>query len=55
MNIDLELDFGAFDGLWVLIGLPVLALLVFLVLSPLSFLVYKPITKSSNKDAYADG
>ena len=40
-EIDLTLEFGALDGLWFLIGLPVLALLVSLLLSPLSYGIHR--------------
>jgi len=46
MNLDLSFDFGTFDGLWLMLGLPVLALLIFLLLSPLSFQVHKLISRT---------
>jgi len=45
MNLDVELDFGVYDGIWVMLGLPLISLLVFVILSPLSFLVYRVLTK----------
>ncbi len=48
MEIDLTLDFGPFDGVWWIIGLPVLAILVFVILSPLSFLIHRKITGTGN-------
>ncbi len=41
MGIDLTLEFAPFDGFWWIIGLPLLAILVFVILSPLSFLIYR--------------
>jgi hypothetical protein len=40
-EIDLTLEFGAIDGLWFLIGLPIIMTLVFLLLSPLSYGIYR--------------
>ena len=45
MNLDMDLDFGTYDGLWVMLGLPILSTILFLVLSPLSFLVHKLFSK----------
>jgi len=39
MNLDLEVDFGTFDGFWLIFGLPVLSVILFLILSPFSYLV----------------
>jgi hypothetical protein len=44
-EIDLTLEFGAFDGIWFLIGLPIIGTLVFLLLSPLSFGIHRLLTK----------
>ncbi len=41
MDIDLTFDFGPLDGLWWIVGLPVLSTLLFVILSPLSFLVHR--------------
>lgn len=48
MEIDLTLDFGPFDGVWWIIGLPILAILVFAILSPLSFLIHRKIAGTGN-------
>ena len=40
-EIDLTFEFSALDGLWFLIGLPILATLVAVLLSPLSFGIYR--------------
>ena len=47
MNVDGDISIGALDGFWLIIALPVLSLLVFLLLSPLSFLVHKLLSKRS--------
>ena len=48
MEIELTLDFGPLDGVWWIIGLPVLAILVFAVLSPLSFFIHRQIARTGN-------
>ena len=48
-EIDLTLEFGAFDGIWFLIGLPILTILVSLIMSPLSFGIHRlPSIRSKN-------
>ncbi len=44
-EIDLTLEFGRFDGVWFVIGLPLLALLVSLLLSPLSYGIHRLLTR----------
>lgn len=41
MEVDLTFEFGTLDGLWFILGVPVVSVLVFTILSPLSFLVYR--------------
>ena len=45
MNADVGVDFGALDGFWLILAVPIVSILVFVLLSPLSFLVHKPLTK----------
>ncbi len=45
MNVGGELEFGALDGFWLMLVLPVLSILVFVLLSPLSFLIHKLLSK----------
>ncbi len=45
MNVDGDISIGALDGFWLIIALPVLSLLVFVLLSPLSFMVHKLLSK----------
>jgi len=49
MNLDLDLDFGIFDGFWLILGLPVLSILIFTILSPLSFLVHRLLSRRGAK------
>jgi hypothetical protein len=39
MNLEGDLEFGSYDGFWLIFGLPLVSILVFGVLSPLSFLI----------------
>ena len=47
MGVDLTFEFGALDGFWFIIGLPVVTTLIFVILSPLSFLIHKLISRKS--------
>ena len=49
MNLDLDLDFGIFDGFWLILGLPVLSILIFTILSPLSFFVHRLLSRRGAK------
>ena len=40
-GVDLTLEFSQMDGLWLVPGLPLVFLLIFLLLSPLSFFLNK--------------
>jgi hypothetical protein len=54
MEIDLTFEFGPFDGVWWILGLPVLSILLFVILSPLSFLIHRLISKTQTEDAQDD-
>jgi uncharacterized BrkB/YihY/UPF0761 family membrane protein len=54
MEIDLTFEFGSFDGIWWIFGLPVLSVLIFVILSPLSFLIHRQLSKTKTKDAQSD-
>jgi len=54
MEIDLTFEFGPFDGIWWIIGLPVLSILLFVILSPLSFLIHRLISRTRTEDAQND-
>ena len=41
MNFEVGLDFSKIDGLWMMLGIPILSVLIFVVLSPLSFFIYR--------------
>ncbi len=45
MNVDGNITIGAFDGFWLIIALPLASTLIFLLLSPLSFLVHKLLSR----------
>ena len=47
MEVDLTFEFGTLDGLWFILGVPLVSLLVFTVLSPLSFPVHKLFSRKS--------
>jgi amino acid transporter len=49
MGVDLTFEFGPFDGFWWMLGVPVLAILIFVILSPLSFLIHRQLTKKQNQ------
>ncbi len=55
MGVDLNFDFGALDGFWLMLGLPVVSVLIFVILSPLSFMLYKLISKTSIVSKSPDG
>jgi hypothetical protein len=48
-EMDLTLDFESIDGIWMILGLPVLFLLVFLLLSPISFFIHAVLSGSYRK------
>ena len=54
MEIDLTFEFGPFDGVWWILGLPVLSILFFVILSPLSFLIHRLISRTRTEDAQND-
>ena len=54
MEIDLTLEFEAIDGIWFLIGVPVIMTLVFLLLSPLSYGIYRLLTRRRGDDPGQD-
>ncbi len=49
MEIDLTFEFGPFDGFWWMIGVPILAIIIFVILSPLSFLIHRQLTKKQDQ------
>lgn len=54
MEIDLTFEFGPFDGVWWIMGLPVLSILIFVILSPLSFLIHRLISRTQTESAQND-
>lgn len=53
-SMNLDFDFGALDGLSVIIGLPLISVLVFVILSPLSFWIHKLLSKKESDSATSD-
>jgi len=45
MNFDIGLDIRRSYSAWVLLGLPLIAILLFAILSPISFLIYRLISR----------
>ncbi len=54
MNIDLTLDFDAVDGVWVILSLSALSILLFSLLSPLSFFIHGLLSKRTPENALRD-
>jgi hypothetical protein len=54
MEVDLTFEFGRFDGVWWILGLPILSLLIFVILSPLSFLVHQLFSRRRTENAHRD-
>jgi hypothetical protein len=45
INLEGDIEFGRFDGLWLIFGLPLISVLVFVCLSPLSFLISRMLSR----------
>ena len=45
MNFEIGLEIEAIDGLWVFLGLPVIAVVAFVVISPISFVVHRILSR----------
>ena len=54
MEVDVTFEFGPFDGFWWILGLPVLAILIFVILSPLSFLIHQQLSKMKTEDVQSE-
>jgi len=53
-DVDLEIDIGGFGGLWLIPGLPLVSILVFVLLSPLSFWFHKLLSKKTSNSPGTD-
>lgn len=53
-EIDLTLDFDEMVGVGVILGLPVLSILIFSLLSPLSFFIHKILSKRKSENVPRD-
>ena len=51
---ELTLDVSRLDGIWLLLGLPLLAVLLLVIVSPLSYLLHRKLWRGMQKDAHAD-
>jgi len=45
ISLDITLDIERSYSVWVLLGLPIIAILLFAILSPISFLIYKLVSR----------
>lgn len=54
IEVNLTFEFDRFEGIWWMLGVPVLSLLILVVLSPLSFLVHRQLPKMRGKGAQPD-
>jgi uncharacterized BrkB/YihY/UPF0761 family membrane protein len=54
MNFEIGLEIEMIDSVWVALGLPLLAVLVFLAVSPLSIFIYRLLPRRRNLDAHID-
>lgn len=54
MEVNLTFEFGPLDGIWWIVGLPVLSILVFVILSPLSFLVHRLLLRRRTEEVRSD-
>ena len=45
LNLDIGLDFSAFDGVLVMLGLPIFSVVVCVLLSPVSFFIFRTLSK----------
>ena len=55
ITADLNLDVSRLDGVWLLLGLPLVALVTFVVLAPLSFLLHRRLWRGTREEKPADG
>jgi len=54
MNFEIGLEIEMIDSVWVALGLPLLAVLVFLAVSPLSIFIYRLLPRRRNEDVHID-
>jgi len=47
MNLDMDFDFGALDGVTIIFGLPIISVLLVVLFSPLSFWIHKLMSKKA--------
>lgn len=49
VNLEIGLEIEPIDALWLLLGLPAIGVLLFVVISPISFLIYKRFMRGLDK------
>jgi hypothetical protein len=54
MNLDMDFDFGALDGVTIIFGLPLISVLLVVLLSPLSFWFHKLLSKKDSNSPGTD-
>ena len=54
INADLDFDFEGLDGLWLILGLPLVSVVVVALLSPLSFFLHKLLSKRDSENVAPD-
>jgi len=54
MNVNAELEIGAFDGFWLILGMPIVATLIFVLVSPMSFFIHKLLSEKRSKRVQSD-
>jgi uncharacterized BrkB/YihY/UPF0761 family membrane protein len=54
MNFEVGLEIETIDSVWVALGLPLLAVLVFLAVSPLSIFIYRLLPRRHNESVRPD-
>jgi hypothetical protein len=54
IEVDLTFEFGPYDGIWWILGVPLVSILNLMILSPLSFLVHGLMRKRHNEGAQED-
>ena len=54
MNFEIGLEIELLDGLWVLVGIPVITLLLVLIVSPISFFIHRLLFQKGAKSTSMD-
>jgi len=54
MEVDLTIELERLDSVWWIIGIPVVSILIFVILSPLSFLIHRLLSRKRALDVKSD-